>query len=251
MNESILIALDFETTGLYPDSDGIIEMGAVKFTTDGNIIDKFEQLTNPGIPISTKAQSIHGIKTSDLKGQPNPVTAWNMLIEWAGEFTAFVTHNAKFEVHFLRPLVQELRISADYIFIDTLDLSRRRLKNENNYKLSSLVPEIKESHRALSDATACSKLYLKIAETYKSGKIPKKTSFHPMSSFPIYDNRPTERQKNYISYLGGNPIKPETKQDASIYIDKLKSRYGKNESSTIRTILIIVIVIAMLWLVFV
>jgi DNA polymerase-3 subunit epsilon len=251
MSEAIFIALDFETTGLNPDKDGIIEMGAVKFTADGTILDKFEQLTNPGIRISSDAQSIHGIKTLDLKGQPSPVDAWNMLIEWAGEFTAFVAHNAEFEVHYLRPLVRELEKPADYMFVDTLELSRRRLKNEKNYKLSSLIPEIKGAHRALNDATACSKLYLKIAETYKTGKIPTKTSFRPMSSFKKYDNRPTERQKNYIRDLGGKPNKPQTKQEASVYIDKLKSGGGKGESSTIRNIFILVLVIFVFWLVFI
>ena len=44
------IALDLETTGLNPDRDAIIEVGAVKFR-DGAPVERFATLVDPGKPI--------------------------------------------------------------------------------------------------------------------------------------------------------------------------------------------------------
>jgi len=44
----IIIVLDFETTGLYPDNgDRVIEIGAV-LLRDQEIVERFQSLVNPG-----------------------------------------------------------------------------------------------------------------------------------------------------------------------------------------------------------
>jgi len=44
------IVVDLETTGLDPEKDQIIEIGAIKYI-DGVEAESFEQLINPGRPI--------------------------------------------------------------------------------------------------------------------------------------------------------------------------------------------------------
>ncbi|MBI5830138.1 MAG: 3'-5' exonuclease, partial [Chloroflexi bacterium] len=52
-----LVALDLETTGLDPDRDTIIEIGAVKFS--GKRIEaEYSTLINPGRPISSFIQQL-------------------------------------------------------------------------------------------------------------------------------------------------------------------------------------------------
>ena len=46
------VVFDLETTGLYPNSgDTMIEIGAVKIS-NGEIVDRFDELINPGKDLS-------------------------------------------------------------------------------------------------------------------------------------------------------------------------------------------------------
>ncbi len=47
------VVFDIETTGLSPINDRITEIGAVKIR-EGVVVDEFNQLINPGIPIPEK-----------------------------------------------------------------------------------------------------------------------------------------------------------------------------------------------------
>ena len=49
--DEICVALDLETTGLDPNTDEIIEIGAIKFKGD-SIIDTFHSLVNPHMELS-------------------------------------------------------------------------------------------------------------------------------------------------------------------------------------------------------
>jgi len=63
------IALDLETTGLDASRDAIIEVGAVKFL-DGEPVDSFSTLVNPGRPIPYEITLITGITDRDVIGMP-------------------------------------------------------------------------------------------------------------------------------------------------------------------------------------
>ena len=54
------IDFDLETTGLYPDKDSIIEIGAVK-VRNHEVVDQLDILVNPGFPILTKIVQLTGI----------------------------------------------------------------------------------------------------------------------------------------------------------------------------------------------
>ena len=57
------VVFDLETTGLYPNSgDSITEFGAVKIK-DGKIIDRYDELINPGKDLSEEIIKITGINT--------------------------------------------------------------------------------------------------------------------------------------------------------------------------------------------
>ena len=64
MDNSPIIVLDFETTGLSPNhGDRAIEIGAV-FIENNEIIDSFQSLMNPGFRISSFIESYTGISNS-------------------------------------------------------------------------------------------------------------------------------------------------------------------------------------------
>ncbi|MDG2671235.1 exonuclease domain-containing protein, partial [Vibrio parahaemolyticus] len=56
-----VVVLDFETTGLSPTlGDRAIEIGAVKLV-DGEVVDSFQQLMNPGFRVSSFIENYTGI----------------------------------------------------------------------------------------------------------------------------------------------------------------------------------------------
>ena len=63
--------IDFETTGLDPVSDRIIQVGVVCF--DGSVlVDEFESFVNPdGTPISSEAAAVNNINESDVVDAPS------------------------------------------------------------------------------------------------------------------------------------------------------------------------------------
>ncbi len=217
------IAIDFETTGLSADDSKIIEIGAVKFTESGEALDCFEMLADPGVPIPVGATKIHGITDTMVSGCFSPLDVWNKFLEWAGDNFTLFAHNAQFEASFIKKLCDGEGELPDVWVVDTLKASRKRLKNKSSYKLVDLIPSFDGNcHRALPDAKACVALFTQISETYKSGKLPLKTYATPLSEFKTYEE-PTGRQISYIRSLGGYVDSVKTKQQASIYIDNLKS----------------------------
>ena len=60
--------IDFETTGLSPSRDRIIEIGVVRTDIDGKILSEFSSLINPQKDVTNS--SIHGIQTQDLLMAP-------------------------------------------------------------------------------------------------------------------------------------------------------------------------------------
>ncbi|GAB4123302.1 MAG: hypothetical protein Tsb0027_21110 [Wenzhouxiangellaceae bacterium] len=200
----IFIALDFETTGLDPQYSRIVELGAVKFNSNGEVIDMFKTFANPGIKIPKVATDKHGITESMIRGAPTPFEAWESFLEWANEINIIFAHNAQYEASFIKALYIGRDDLPNLILVDTLRASRLRLKDETSYRLSSLVEEYEGSiHRALPDAKACAKLYSRISSTYKNGVFPIKTYSKQLHEYPLVEP-PTRKQISYIDHLGGD-----------------------------------------------
>jgi DNA polymerase-3 subunit epsilon len=63
-----IIFFDVETTGLDPQNDRIVELGAVKIWPDGRREEKRRRF-NPLVPIPKEATAIHGITDEDVKNE--------------------------------------------------------------------------------------------------------------------------------------------------------------------------------------
>jgi DNA polymerase-3 subunit alpha (Gram-positive type) len=155
LDESIVV-LDFETTGLNPYSDRIIEVGAVKLV-DGQICDSFSTLVNPGVPLSQEITNITGIKDAMLIDAPKAEKALEGLMAFAG-VSPLAAHNAKFDMSFLRAELKRMGKTLDASQLDTLAFAQRLYPQLRSYRLSALCKalgvQLKNAHRAVHDATA-------------------------------------------------------------------------------------------------
>ena len=139
MLDQTYVVFDFETTGFNAGGfDSIIEIGAVKIK-DGMIIEKYDELINPGRPLPQKIIDVTNITDAMLEGKDNEENAVRRFIEWFGD-CPMVAHNAKFDVSFLEMAYKKYNFGTfENPVIDTLELSRTLDNTYARHSLSALV----------------------------------------------------------------------------------------------------------------
>ncbi len=137
--EETYVVFDFETTGFNAGgADSIIEIGAVKMK-DGVILERYDELINPGRPLPQKIVDVTSITDQMLEGKDNEENAVKRFIEWFKDLP-MVAHNAKFDVSFLEMAYQKYHLGEfKNPVIDTLELSRTLDNNYARHGLSALV----------------------------------------------------------------------------------------------------------------
>ncbi|MFA5517199.1 MAG: 3'-5' exonuclease [Desulfuromonadales bacterium] len=171
MGNYSVVVLDFETTGLSPDSgDRVIEVGAV-LIENNRITDRFQSLMNPGMRVDSFIESYTGITNGMLQNAP-PVAE---VMETFATFLAdhpLVAHNAAFDRRFLDAELQRVRKRRVGDFACSMLISRRVYPEAPNHRLESLVQhkQIKSTgafHRALADAEMTGHLWVGMIEDLK------------------------------------------------------------------------------------
>lgn len=155
-----LLAFDLETTGLSPATDEIIEVGIARFR-DGELIDEFQSLVKPSIPIPSDITDLTGIHPEDVEDAP-PIDALIEPLERYFGAATVIAHNAGFDLAFMR----KHGLLAANPAIDTLELATIALPSAPRYSLGNLANQLDinldRSHRALDDARATGHLYWKL-----------------------------------------------------------------------------------------
>lgn len=148
------VALDIETTGYDPRWDDIIEIGAIR-VRDGQPVDRYEQLVNPGRKLPAIITEITGITDDMLTGQPRLDEILPGFLDWVGD-GPILGRNVNFDINFLYDNAIELcgrPVSND--FIDTLRLARYLYPQERHNRIRDLIVRFgiadTQSHRALAD----------------------------------------------------------------------------------------------------
>lgn len=133
------VVFDLETTGFNAGGgDSTIEIGAVKLF-DGEIIDRFDQLINPGRKLPPKITELTAITDEMLIDKPSEEEAFRNFMDWVGDLP-MVAHNAKFDTSFVEMAYQKYHFGTfQNTVIDTLELSRTLDNNYARHSLSALV----------------------------------------------------------------------------------------------------------------
>jgi predicted DnaQ family exonuclease/DinG family helicase len=172
------VAIDLETTGLDPEKDAIIELGAVKFS-GGIATDRFSQLLNPLRPLSPFITELTGIKNSDLKGMPLLEDKADQFIDFVGDLQ-MVGHHFSFDLGFLSaafPTANHFNRSRTIpLSHDTSQTSRFIYPCLDSYSLANLVSQFKiknkSCHRAVEDAEATGMLFIKLLYDLSAVPLP-------------------------------------------------------------------------------
>ena len=162
------VALDLETTGLDFEKDEIIEVALVRFE-NGEPKDNLDFLVKPSsAELRPFIETLTGISKTDLDAAPDFATVAGQICSFIGDLPV-VAHNALFDSKFLKQTFSKVGISYDsHVFWDSLTLSRIAFQNVPNHRLDTLVQELEiersRAHRALPDADACGRLFVKALE---------------------------------------------------------------------------------------
>lgn len=167
-----LVCLDCETTGLDPQNDRIIEVAIVVFKS-GEIVDSFETLIDPGLPIPEESRKIHGIKDTMVEGKPKIHEVLPKLFKMVGN-RPIIGHCIDFDLNTLENEAKRHHLlwpCAGNIRVDTLRLARlyggspvnslERLRQHFN-----ITEEI--AHRAMGDVLVNVQVFEKLSCKFKS-----------------------------------------------------------------------------------
>lgn len=151
------ISLDIETTGLSPERDSIIEIGAVKFDEKG-VHEKYKTFIHYDEPIPELVTHITGITNEDLEGAPSLEQIADSLYEFVGDLP-ILGHNINFDMDFLK--AKGFNFSNK--LFDSLPLAQILKPGLPTYSLDMLTKHFnikhESKHRAQDDAEATALLF--------------------------------------------------------------------------------------------
>ena len=156
--EQTFVALDLETTGLKPDLEKIIQVGAVKFRGD-QVIDRFDTFVNPGRPIPEFVQRLTGIRPDQVARAPFFSSISQKLEDFLQDHPV-VGHNVNFDLRFL----ETHGLYLDNPHYDTWELASFLLPRTPEYSLGALARKYgldhDRAHQAIDDAIATQQLFV-------------------------------------------------------------------------------------------
>lgn len=184
------VVFDLETTGLDPDVDEIIEIGALRIR-NGVVVDSYTTLVKPSsydiigldwqdqddyIEVSNEKRvyipsfitELTGITNQMIKDAPTIEKPITKLVDFIGN-SIIVGYNVNFDLNFAYDAfyeVEEKPISND--FMDVKRMARKLLRQLKNHKLETLCDyfgiDKTDEHRALGDCLLTEKCFQKLKQ---------------------------------------------------------------------------------------
>lgn len=163
------IAFDVETTGLNPQENEIIEIGALK-VRGGKVTERFMEFIRPSSPLSSSIISLTGI-TDEMVADARP--RCSVIADFLDfcEDDVLIGHNVIFDYSFMKCSAAAENLPFEKSGIDTLKIAQKVHKDLPSKSLSSLCDyyqiENRAAHRAYHDALATAKLYQTLAHYFE------------------------------------------------------------------------------------
>ncbi|WP_371246040.1 PolC-type DNA polymerase III [Mycoplasmopsis agassizii] len=170
LKDHTYVTFDFETTGLSPIEDEIIEFGAV-LIKDNKIAKKESFFVKSSKKISSKITNITGITQSQSdRGE----TLENALIKIKNFFAdhVIIAHNAPFDYNFLVEKANKFNIKFDNVFIDSVATSHLATEFSRGFTLgmvaarAGVIYNEEEAHRADYDAEVLAKIWMQQVSSF-------------------------------------------------------------------------------------
>ncbi len=160
------VILDLETTGLQPDKDSIIEIGALRII-HGKRDGEFQTFIKIDEKLPKEIIELTGITDGLLEEKGVEVQkAISELLNFVSDMNV-VIYNASFDCAFLEEICRknQLAMLENYV-VDGLGYIRKRVKGIADYKLETVARHLEveffERHRAINDCRLLYEIFLKL-----------------------------------------------------------------------------------------
>ncbi|MEQ5775877.1 DNA polymerase III subunit epsilon [Thalassospira sp. NFXS8] len=173
------IVLDTETTGLDPYSDHrLVEIGCIELINHMPTGKQYHQYINPQRSMPKEAFDVHGLGDEFLAKQPVFAEVVDDFIEFIGDDSKLVIHNAAFDMKFLNAELGWLNkpLIANDRAIDTVQMARKKFPG-SPVSLDALCRRFKIDnsnrtlHGALLDSDLLALVYLELLGGRQHGLI--------------------------------------------------------------------------------
>ena len=164
------IVLDTETTGFEP-SEGhrIVEIGAIELFNHMPTGRVYHQYINPDRAMPPEAFQVHGLGDDFLRDKPRFAQIGAAFLEFIGDDSRLVIHNAAFDMKFLNAEMNWANLSAipPDRALDTVALARKKFPG-SPASLDALCRRFgidnsaREKHGALLDSELLAEVYLEL-----------------------------------------------------------------------------------------
>lgn len=229
------VCFDIETTGLSPETDKIIEIGALK-VKEGKIVEGFNEFINPGLKLPGHIIRLTGITDEMVRYAGTEGMVVKRFLEFTGD-NIIMGHNIGFDYSFIKTAAKRQQAGFEKMGIDTLEISRKLLPALESKSLGSMCGYYNivnhNAHRAYDDARATALLYVSLCNEFFAEKpeafVPKPLWYKVKKIRAI-----TNKQKNYLIDLIKyhkietiRSIDSLTQSEASRMIDKIILEKGR------------------------
>lgn len=166
--------VDLETTGLNPEYNDIIEIGAVMYS-GGRETGRFQTLVRPpirhddGLYVDRFIENLTGITNEMLDSAPDPDTALWRFSRFLGD-SIILGYNVGFDVRFLKTAyARYLNAELTNDWIDILRMARKLYPEMKHHRLCDMTEKFcitnTDAHRALADCLATEECYSRLYDT--------------------------------------------------------------------------------------
>ncbi|WP_299849849.1 exonuclease domain-containing protein [uncultured Roseovarius sp.] len=166
MRDLTFVVFDSETTGLNPDKDDVVQLGAVRIvngkTVPGEV---FETFINPGRPIPASSTKVHRITDEMVVQAPSFEEGCRAFHEFS-ENAVIVAHNAPFDMAFMHRQASKIGIQFDHPILDTVHISAVVFGGSAEHTLDALCHRLEVEipqdmrHTAIGDAVATAQVFI-------------------------------------------------------------------------------------------
>lgn len=163
-----IAVIDFETTGLSPNSRCRATEIAVVMLENGRIVERYQSLMNAGVRVPAFIEQLTGISNAMLRTAPPAERVMEEVNEFVG-CTPLLAHNASFDQKFWDFELGRIKRTRLQNFACSLLLARRLMPAAPNHKLGTLttfaqLPHTGQAHRAMADAEMAANLMAHLAQ---------------------------------------------------------------------------------------
>ncbi|WP_223631285.1 3'-5' exonuclease [Pseudomonas atacamensis] len=163
-----IAVIDFETTGLSPNSSCRATEIAVVMLENGCIVERYQSLMNAGVRVPAFIEQLTGISNAMLRTAPPAERVMEEVNEFVG-CTPLLAHNASFDQKFWDFELGRIKRTRLQNFACSLLLARRLMPAAPNHKLGTLttfaqLPHTGQAHRAMADAEMAANLMAHLAQ---------------------------------------------------------------------------------------